>query len=65
MRRDFAKQVSDELKAKNGPQLSLYEAMQMQAVITDGYEVYACQKGDVTFLAWKSKNRVIVKTVTW
>lgn len=37
---------------QNGPKLSILEAMSMELVKSDGYEMYAIQRGNVTFLAW-------------
>ena len=65
MGKDFAEKVVEELKAKNGPTLNVLEVMSMKPIVTDGYEIYSIQKGDVTFLAWKSATRVIVQTVAW
>ena len=66
MERKMAEQVVSELKKKNGPQLTILEAMSMTKVMTDGYEIYAIQKGDVTFLAWKCKDgRIVTKIQCW
>ena len=60
--------MKDFLK-KNGPHLSLNEVLSMQTVISDAVEMYALQKGDVTFLAWVRPHDtlypVITKTVCW
>lgn len=66
MERKFAQKVVDQLNDTNGPTLSLFEAMAMRKVVTDGYTVYALQKGDVTFLAWiKEDGNVATKIVCW
>ncbi len=63
MERKMAEQVVSEFKKQNGPQLSILEAMAMTMVMTDGYEVYAIQKGDVTFLVWKRRDGSITAKV--
>ena len=66
MERKMAEQVISELNNKNGPKLTLLEAMSMTKVMTDWYEIYAIQKGDVTFLAWKHEDGgVTVKIQCW
>ena len=65
MERKFAEKIVESLVAQNGPTLSLYEALSMSRIITDRYEVYAMQKGDVTFLAWISGEYVYTKVVCW
>lgn len=66
MERKMAEQVVSELKKQNGPQLTILEAMSMTKVMTDGYDVYAIQKGDVTFLAWKrGDDSIITKIQCW
>ena len=66
MERKIAVQVVSELKKQNGPQLTLLEAMSMTKVMTDGYEMYAIQKGDVTFLVWKhADGSITVKIQCW
>lgn len=67
MERKMAEQVISEFKKQNGSQeLSILEVMSMTKVMTDGYEVYAIQKGDVTFLACKCENgRIITKVQCW
>lgn len=64
--RKIAKQVIREFKKQDSPQLSMRDAMAMTKVMTDGYEVYAIQKGDVTFLAWNHKDSSIsAKVLFW
>lgn len=66
MKREFAKMVVTELQRRNGPQLSLLEAMSMEPIVSDSCEMYAIQKGDVTFVAWVTRDmRVNVKLLTW
>ena len=66
MERKLAEQVVNEFEKKNGPTLSVLEAMSMTKVMTDGYEMYAIQKGDVTFLVWKiDDGKVVCKTQCW
>ena len=65
MEREMAQLVVNDLVDNNGPMLSLLEAMEMTKVETDGYEVYASQKGDVTFLAWFSGDIIHTKTIAW
>ena len=66
MERTMAEQVVNELEKKHGNQLTILEAMSMTKVMTDSYEVYAIQKGDVTILAWKrGDGSVSVKIQCW
>ena len=65
MKTETAKKIVNSFKEQNGPTLSLLEAMAMTKVMTDFYEVYSIQKGDVTFLAWISGDRVITKIQCW
>lgn len=68
MERKTAELVVKNLAGHNGPMLSVLEAMSMTKVNTDGYDVYAIQKGDVTFLAWISTNTMTcarTKIVCW
>ena len=66
MKRKMADQVVEEFKKQNGPRISILEAIAMTKVMTDDYEVYAIQKGDVTFLVWKdSEGGITAKTQCW
>lgn len=66
MKREFAKMVVTELQRRNGPQFSLFEAMSMEPIVSDGYEMYAIQKGDVTIVVWITRDmQVHVKLLTW
>lgn len=68
MERKLAELVVKSFKDKNGPTITVLEAMSMTKVLTDGYDVYAIQKGDVTFLAWVFKSTikcVRTQTVSW
>lgn len=68
MERKLAELVVKNLEGHNGPVISVLEAMSMTKVMTDGYDVYAIQKGDVTFLAWVSTNNMTcarTKIVCW
>jgi len=63
---EFAKKIKEGFDQKKGPTLTLIEAQAMAPILTDNYEVYALQKGDVTFLAWiTGDKRVIVKINCW
>lgn len=61
----FAKRVVEAFENKGGPKLTLKEAMSMQPIPTDCYEIYAIQKGDVTFLAWNCKDGIVVHVQAW
>lgn len=68
MTRELAKEIQSELKKKNdaGAGLSILEIMSMVQLPSDGYEIYAIQKGDVTVLAWKRSNgSIITKIQCW
>ena len=65
MQKKDAEKVVIAFEKRNGPTISLSEAMGMTKVNTDGNEMYAFQKGDVTFLAWFNRGKVIVKTQAW
>lgn len=66
MERRMAEVVVMKLGKENGPQLSVEEAMSMTKIKTDAYEVYARQKGDVTFLAWRrADGSIIIKIQCW
>lgn len=71
MEKNLARRVAREFIKQQGPQLSLLEALSMTKVFSDGFEMYAIQKGDVTFLAWVrtgedySDSEVICMTVSW
>ena len=52
MERELARKIRDSFEEVLGLQLTLLEVTAMTKIMTDGYEVYAVQKGDVTFLAW-------------
>lgn len=66
MTRKIALNIVEQLKQNNGPKLTLLEAMMMTKLPSDAYEVYAIQKGDVTFMAWvRYDGSVIVKTTCW
>ena len=61
-----AHMVVEELKKKDGPTLTLLEAMSMTPVMTDGYTVFAITKDDVTFLAWKRRDgSILTKVICW
>jgi len=64
---EFAQEIVNILNAKNGPTLTLLEAMAMTRIFSDGYEVYGIQKGDVTFLVRVTGGGYIVeiKTIAW
>jgi hypothetical protein len=53
------------LEVQNGPTLSFEEAMAMTEINSDGYNIYAIQKGDVTFLAWNTQSGVHTKIMCW
>lgn len=65
--KELADTIVKAFKEKNGPTLSHLEAMAMTKVMTDYYQIYAIQKGDVTFLVWVSDGGelVTVKTQCW
>lgn len=66
MKEVLAREIVRALEAKNGPTLSIREAMSMTPIPTNGYRMYGIQKGDVTFLAWwKKDNSLCVKIVCW
>lgn len=66
MKREFAKIVVTELRRRNGPVLSVLEAMAMEPIVSDGYETYAIQKDDVTFVIWIARDMSVhVKLVIW
>ena len=68
MERKMAEKVVEAFASKNGPMLSILEAMNMKMVKSDGYDIYAIQKGDVTFLVWitlNAENNIKCKTVSW
>lgn len=66
MDRKIAEKIVREFAMKKGPQITVSEAMRMTAVDTDGYKMYALQKGDVTFLAWIILgDDVTCKTICW
>ena len=68
MERKLAELVVQNLEGHNGPTLTVLEAMSMTKITTDGIDVYAIQKGDVTFLAWVSHKSIKVartQTVAW
>jgi hypothetical protein len=62
----IANEIKKALDEKKGPTLTLIEIQSMTPLLSDGYEVYALQKGDVTFLAWiTGDKRVVVKIQCW
>lgn len=65
--KELANTIVKAFKEKNGPTLSHLEVMAMTKLMTDCYQVYGIQKGDVTFLAWVSDSGelVTVKTQCW
>lgn len=66
MDRKMAELVVNEFKKKNGPQLTILEAMTMTKIMSSGYKIYALQKGDVTFLVWKREDgSIITKIQCW
>ena len=69
MNSKIVKTIVQSFVKKGGPQLTLYEAMAMTKVNTDKLQMYAFQKGDVTFLAWITVSDQITfvrtKTVAW
>ena len=66
MERKMAEQVVKDLQNKKGPQLTMLEAISMTKVMTDCHEVYAIQKGDVTFLVWKcGDGSISTKVLSW
>lgn len=52
MERELAELVVKSIEKKNGPTLTISEAMAMTKIPTDGINVYAIQKGYFTFIAW-------------
>ena len=66
MEKKFAEQVVNELNKVAGPKLSMLEAMSMELVKSDSYDIYAVQKGTITFLAMVTRDmRVTVKLIGW
>ena len=67
MTRELAQTIVDSLEAKNGPVLTLLEAMMMTKLPSDGIDVYSIHKGDVTFLARVTGGGYVVtiKTIAW
>lgn len=65
--KELANTIVKAFKEKNGLTLSHLEVMAMTKVMTDYYQIYAIQKGDVTFLVWVSNGGelVTVKTQCW
>ena len=65
----IAKTIVQSFVKEGGPRLTLYEAMAMTRVNSDNLQMYAFQKGDVTFLAWITVSDRITfvrtKTVAW
>ena len=63
---EIATEIKHALEEKKGPTLSMIEIQSMTRILSDHYEIYAVQKGDVTFLAWiTGDKRVIVKIQCW
>lgn len=66
MERKVAETVVRELNKSKVSLLTVQEAMTMTKIQSDGYEVYAIQKGDITFFAWiKDGNCVKARYVFW
>ena len=66
MERRLAEAIVKKFNEADGPTLSLFEAMAMTEVISNGRKVYALQKGDVAFLVWIQEcGHIVVKTVRW
>ncbi len=66
MEREIAKIIVKNFKEQKGPEISMLEALNMTKIYTDNCDVYAIQKGDVTFLAWVALNKCIrTKVVCW
>ena len=66
MTREIAQEIVRQLINAKGPVLTHLEAMMMTQIPSDDLEVYAVQKGDVTFLVRVSKSGYVsVKTIAW
>lgn len=66
MERHLAERVLEELQKSWGSYLSLLEVMAMTKVMSDGYEIYAITKGDVTIMAWIQKGgHIVIQSQCW
>ena len=59
MGRKLARKVMDSFRQLYGVKLTMLEAMSMTKIFSDGYQIYAINKGNVTFLVWINKEEVV------
>ena len=63
---EVAKKIKEALDQGDGLKLTLIEIQSMTKITTTGFEVYALQRWDVTFLVLITGNtRIIVRRYFW
>lgn len=67
MERNLAERIVAEVAKRFDDEfLTVLEAMNMTKVMTDGRDIYAIGKGDVTVVAWIQKDGyLVVKVQCW
>ena len=66
MEEKLAKEIVEEFKRMNGPYPTVSNVMSMTKIKSSSYDIYAIQKGDVTFLVWiREDGTFTAKTQCW
>lgn len=52
MKRELAEQIAESIRSHKGHLITVEEAKSMTKIRSDGREIYAINKGNITFLAW-------------